>query len=150
MQSELRETLVLEAFLPYRLSVLTNRVSSALSERYAEEFSMSAAEWRVMAALGCSDGLSAREVCIRTAMDKVQVSRAVAGLVESGRVVRRTDAEDGRVTRLTLSAEGRTVYEEIVPRAHNFEASLMAALTAEELEALDVILVKLSRAVLTL
>ena len=150
MQSELRESLVLEEFFPYRLSVLINRVRSALAGRYAEEFSMSAAEWRVMAALGCSDGLSAREVCIQTAMDKVQVSRAVANLVNRGRLVRRTDAEDGRVTRLALSADGRTVYEEIVPRAQDFETRLMASLTVEELEALDVILAKLSKAVLTL
>ncbi len=150
MQSDLRASLELEEFLPYRLSVLANRVSSALSGRYAEEFSMSAAEWRVMAALGSSDGLSAREVCLRTAMDKVQVSRAVASLVDSGRVVRRTDAEDGRVTRLTLSAHGRMVYEEIVPRAKEFEVRLVLVLTADELESLDVILEKLTRAVVSL
>ena len=150
MQSDFRETLVLDDFLPYRLSVLTNRVSSALAGRYAEEFSMSSAEWRVMAALGSSDGLSAREVCLRTAMDKVQVSRAVASLVESGRVARRTDADDGRVTRLALSVLGRTVYEKIVPRAQEFEARLVATLTAEELDGLDVILGKLTRAALSL
>jgi DNA-binding MarR family transcriptional regulator len=150
MQSDTYEELVLEEFLPYRLSVLTNRVSSALAGRYADEFSMSATEWRVMAALGSGDGLSATEVCLRTAMDKVQVSRAVASLVESGRVVRRADAEDGRVIRLALSADGRTIYNEIVPRAREFEARLLAALTEEELKYLDVVLGKLTRAVLSL
>ena len=150
MQSDVYEALVLEEFLPYRLSVITNRVSSALARRYAEEFSMSATEWRVMAALGTGDGLSATEVCVRTAMDKVQVSRAVANLVESGRLVRRADAEDGRVTRLALSPRGRAIYEKIVPRAKEFESRLLAALTEEELEHLDIILQKLTCAVLTL
>ncbi len=150
MQSDVYEALVLEEFLPYRLSVITNRISSALARRYAEEFSMSATEWRVMAALGTGDGLSATEVCVRTAMDKVQVSRAVANLVESGRLVRRADAEDGRVTRLALSPSGRAIYEKIVPRAKEFESRLLAALTEEELEHLDIILQKLTCAVLTL
>ena len=150
MQSDVYEALVLEEFLPYRLSVITNRVSSALARRYAEEFSMSATEWRVMAALGTGDGLSATEVCVRTAMDKVQVSRAVANLVESGRLVRRADAEDGRVTRLALSPRGRAIYEKIVPRAKEFESRLLAALTEVELEHLDIILQKLTCAVLTL
>ncbi len=150
MQSDVYEALVLEEFLPYRLSVITNRISSALARRYAEEFSMSATEWRVMAALGTGDGLSATEVCVRTAMDKVQVSRAVANLVESGRLVRRADAEDGRVTRLALSPRGRAIYEKIVPRAKEFESRLLAALTEEELEHLDIILQKLTCAVLTL
>jgi DNA-binding MarR family transcriptional regulator len=150
MQSDLYDALVLEEFLPYRLSVLTNRVSSALAGRYADEFSMSAAEWRVMAALGSSDGLSGTDVCLRTAMDKVQVSRAVANLVESGRVVRRADAQDGRVIRLALSSNGRDVYEKIVPRAKAFEARLLAVLTTEELNSLDVILGKLTRAVVNL
>ncbi|MDE2462944.1 MAG: winged helix-turn-helix transcriptional regulator [Alphaproteobacteria bacterium] len=150
MQNRLGEALVLDGFLPYRLSVLTNHVSSALASRYAEDFSLSAAEWRVMAALGGSAGLSASEVCLRTAMDKVQVSRAVANLVENGRVVRRADAEDGRVTRLTLSAAGRAVYDEIVPRAKEFEARLVSVLTSEEQVALDAILKKLTRSVLSL
>ena len=38
-------------------------------------------EWRVMAVLARFEGLSAREVAERTAMDKVAVSRALARLV---------------------------------------------------------------------
>ena len=67
----------LEAFVPYRLSVLSNRVSGAIARQYTERFGLTMAEWRVMAVLGGSPGLSARELSSRTGMDKVQVSRAV-------------------------------------------------------------------------
>ena len=51
---------------------------------YEQRFDLSVTEWRVMAVLGALDGLSAREVAERTAMDKVAVSRALAGLVGAG------------------------------------------------------------------
>lgn len=72
--------LALERFLPYRLSVLTNRVSGALSRHYADRFGIGIPEWRVIAILGRYAGLSANQVAERSAMDKVTVSRAVAAL----------------------------------------------------------------------
>jgi len=134
----------LDRFLPYRLSVLTNRVSNAIARHYSERFGLSIPEWRVMAVLGQSPGLSAREVAERTAMDKVQVSRAVASLVERRRVQRDGDDDDGRVTRLSLTPRGRAIYDEIVPLALHLEAVLLAALTPGEREALSSLLEKLS------
>jgi len=59
-----------------------------------------------MAALGQASGLSAREVALRTEMDKVQVSRAVARLMRGKRVQKQTDTSDGRVTRLSAERAG--------------------------------------------
>lgn len=144
MQSEAAE-LHLERFLPYRLSVLTNRVSDAIARHYSERFNLSVPEWRVMAVLGGAPNLSAREVASRTAMDKVQVSRAVASLIAARRVQREFDAQDRRITRLSLTAKGRAIYEEIVPLALHLEAVLLSALSAEEKSQLDRLLEKLSR-----
>ena len=72
----------LEHFLPYRLSVLSNRVSDAIARVYSERFALGVTEWRVMAVLGRYPDLSASEVAQRTAMDKVAVSRAVARLLD--------------------------------------------------------------------
>ena len=68
-----------------------------------------------MAVLGGATGLSAGDVAQRTAMDKVQVSRAIARLVENKRVQRVVDAADGRVARLSLTAKGRAIYDEVAP-----------------------------------
>jgi len=121
-------TLDLDRFLPYRLSVLTNRVSNAIARHYSERFDLSPPEWRVMAALGQASGLSAREVALRTEMDKVQVSRAVARLMRGKRVQKQTDTSDGRITRLSLSTRGRSMYNEIVPLALALEEQFLAAL----------------------
>ena len=85
----------LEAFLPYRLSVLSNTVSRGISKAYAKD-GLSVHEWRVMAVLGRFPGIPASEVAKRTAMDKVRVSRAVASLAAAGNVERGVDSGDRR------------------------------------------------------
>src|ERR1044071_5281636 len=79
------ERLILERFLPYRLSILSNRVSGAIAKRYAKTFNLTIPEWRIIAVLGRRPGLTAKEVCEATEMDKVAVSRAVAKLVTARR-----------------------------------------------------------------
>ena len=131
-------------FVPYRLSVLTNRVSSAIARTYSERFDLTIPEWRVMAVLGGAGGFSAGDVAQRTAMDKVQVSRAIARLVENKRVQRVVDADDGRVARLSLTAKGRAIYDEIVPLALGLEDLLLEALSPAERAKLDEIMTKLN------
>jgi DNA-binding MarR family transcriptional regulator len=137
-------SLTLERFLPYRLSVVTNRVSGALSRHYAARFGISIPEWRVIANLGRYPGLSANQVAERSAMDKVTVSRAVAGLERKGLLERARDGEDKRRSRLTLSARGTEVYGEIAPLALGFERDLLTALTLDEVQQLDRIIDKLN------
>jgi DNA-binding MarR family transcriptional regulator len=144
------QRLLLDRFIPFRLSVLTNKVSGAIARHYSERFGLSIPEWRVMAVLGETPGLSAREVAERTAMDKVQVSRAVASLVAARRVARTPDDRDGRVGRLALTRAGMAIYEEIVPLALSLERTFVAALSRDEREALDRLLSKLTRQAKTL
>ena len=131
-------------FVPYRLSVLSNRVSSAIARTYSERFDLTIPEWRVMAILGGATGLSAGEVAQRTAMDKVQVSRAIARLVENRRVQRVVDASDGRVARLSLTARGRAIYDDVAPLARALEEKLLEALSPAERVNLDRIMTKLN------
>ncbi len=139
-------TLDLERFLPYRLSVLSNTVSEALATLYGERFNLSVTQWRVIAVLGRYPDLSAVEVAERTRMDKVAVSRAVAELIDSGRLDRQMDRLDRRRSVLNLSVEGRRVYEEIAPLALACEARLLSALSTKERDALEGILDKLTTA----
>ena len=135
--------LILQNFLPYRLSVLSNRISQAIADRYEEKFSLSLPEWRVIAILGEEPDLSAAEVSQRTAMDKVAVSRAVKNLLATGRLERHFSNDDRRRSVLSLSAKGREVYQKVLPLALSYEATLLSGLSAKEREFLDNILNKL-------
>jgi DNA-binding MarR family transcriptional regulator len=139
-----RARLDLDRFLPYRLSVLSNRVSDAIARQYSDRFGLSIPEWRVMAVLGGSPDLSARDVAERTAMDKVQVSRAVDSLAGAGRVARTPDRGDGRVMRLALSAKGRAIYDEVVPLALHLEEMFLSALSPAERRQFDALMAKLA------
>jgi DNA-binding MarR family transcriptional regulator len=132
-----KQALELENFLPYRLSVLAQLVSESLHDLYAGPFDLTVTQWRVMAALGRFAPLTASEVGVRIVMDKVAVSRAVAGLMKRGLVERATDRADRRRASLRLSARGRSMHAHIVPLALEYEAKLYAALTAEERRTLD-------------
>lgn len=122
----------LDRFLPYRLSVLSNRLSSAIAREYSQRFDLGVTEWRVMAILGRTPELSANQVAQRAAMDKVAVSRAVARLLASGRIERDFDEDDRRRSVLRLSEAGYAIYDDIVPLALDFERQVLGELPAQE------------------
>ena len=129
--------LELDRFLPYRLSVLSNRISQDIAQLYGERFGLNVTEWRILAVLGRYPDLSATEVAERTAMDKVAVSRAVTSLLASGRLKRRLDGTDRRRSLLQLSAKGYRVYDEVAPLALAYERRLLEGLQVDERAALD-------------
>lgn len=135
--------LELERFLPYRLSILSNTISQQIARDYQQRYDLSVTEWRVMAVLARFELVSAREVAQRTAMDKVAVSRTLARLVASGRVIRRTHTGDKRRSVLRLSARGWKIHDAVAPLARAHETGLLAKLSKDERAALERILDKL-------
>lgn len=133
----------LENFLPYRLSILSNKVSQAIADDYQQRYDIGMTEWRVMAVLARFEGLSAREVAERTAMDKVAVSRALSRLVASGRVTRSIHIDDKRRSVLGLTVAGWALHDDVAPMARARERQLLAKLDAEERVWLERILNKL-------
>jgi DNA-binding MarR family transcriptional regulator len=136
----------LERFLPYRLSVLSNRISQDIARLYSARFNLTITEWRVMAVLGHEGGLSANTVAERTAMDKVAVSRAVSALMGKKILNRQTDPADARRSSLKLSAKGYGVFDQIVPLALAYERRILASLEPAEQSQLLAILDKLEAA----
>jgi len=134
----------LESFLPYRLSVTTNRVSRAFAAHYEQEFGISIPEWRAIAVLGAFAPLSSNEICERTAMDKAKVSRAVASLLQRDLIEREAHTSDQRLIQLTLSKAGRKIYEAIIPRARAIEAQVTKGLSKGDIAALQRILDSMS------
>lgn len=139
----MKSELILEDFLPYRLSILSNTISSTIASAYNKRFGLSIPEWRVIAVLGRFPGISAGEVAERTLMDKVAVSRAVTKLIKTGRVDREFADTDRRRSILHLSEEGRKVHDKIAPLALKFEEDLLHGLNDDEIQALNVLMERL-------
>jgi len=136
--------LKLKEFLPYRLSVLSNRISRDIARHYQQRFNLTVPEWRVMAILGETPGLSAGDVAEQTAMDKVAVSRAAASLLAAKIITRKTDSGDKRKVILTLTKKGREIYSQVVPVALAYEAAILEKLEPAEKKSLDVLLDRIS------
>lgn len=137
------EKLRLQDFLPYRLSILSNRISGAIADSYETRFNLTMREWRIMAVVAESPEISAGQVAERTAMDKVAVSRAVSRLLADGRLLRHFSATDRRRSVLRLSKAGERLYAQVVPLARDYEAALLALLSPEEEHQLDRMLTRL-------
>ena len=134
----------LEKFIPYRISVLSNRISGNIARLYGDRYGLAITEWRVMAILARTPGLSASEVSDHTAMDKVAVSRAVARLLERGFIQRETHGDDRRRSVLALSEQGYGVYDQVAPMTLECERQLLTHLDADERAQLSALLDKLS------
>ena len=139
-----RKPLKLELFLPYRLSLLSNMVSSTIAATYQDKFGISMQEWRIMAILAEYPDISADDICQKTQIEKSVVSRAVASLLSRHLITREFDERDRRRSILTLSKTGISVYDEVMPVAQSYEKTLMATLTNTEKKTLDILLSKLT------
>ena len=126
-------SLKLDEFLPYRLSIASNRVSSAIASAYQALFGLRIPEWRLIAVIAESDGLTQQALGAATRMDKVTVSRAAIALVDRGLVERRPNPDDQRSHLLSLTAAGQTLYESVAPKALELEAQVFAGFTRDEI-----------------
>lgn len=126
----------LSNFLPYRLAVLSERISRRLALDYGRSHGISLPEWRVLVHLARCKQASVREIHDYANLEKPRVSRTVAKLQKAGLVRKIINRQDSRLVEISLTGRGRTVLSEIVAVALEFEARLVQALSEEELATL--------------
>jgi DNA-binding MarR family transcriptional regulator len=126
--------LLLDDFIPFRLSFTSNLVSDTIARSYESLFGLSIP---VIAETG---GITQAEIGHRTRMDKVTVSRAAIALVERGLLERRANASDRRSHLLMLSDAGRTLYAAVAPKARDLEARIFAQFDPAEVAAFTAML----------
>lgn len=126
-------TLKLDDFLPYRLSIASNRVSAAIASAYQALFGLKISEWRLVAVIAEGPGMTQQALGLATRMDKVTVSRAAAALVERGLVARQPNPGDQRSHMLALTATGQALYDDVAPKALELEARVFAGFSPKEI-----------------
>src|SRR5580698_8630187 len=140
MPSKSAERLMLQEYLPYRLSVAANAVSRVIARAYEDQFGLTIPQWRLMAVLGDEGALTQQSLCGRTVMDKVTVMRAAQGLTRRRLVKRLPNAQDGRSHRLDLSPSGYALYQKVVPLALEYESQLFAGMKGSDVALLHQLL----------
>lgn len=124
----------LSSFLPYRLAVLSERVSRRLSVEYGRTHGLAVAEWRVLVHLLRCGAVSIRDIHNCVNLEKPRVSRAVSRLEAEGLVQKTQGDGDGRLVAISLTDAGRTVLADIIPAATRIERHLTDAVSPEDLD----------------
>ena len=127
------DRLILDEFVPFLLSVTSNRVSSRIATAYEALFGLSIPEWRLITVIAEGQATTQAEIGERTRMDKVTVSRAAIALTQRGLLERSPNSQDRRSHHLMLSAAGRTLYGEVVPKAKELEAHIFSRFADDEI-----------------
>jgi DNA-binding MarR family transcriptional regulator len=138
--------LKLDDYLPYRLSVASNAVSRRISRAYETRFGLKIPEWRLVAVLADDGDMTQAQLVVRTAMDKVTVSRAAQALVARGLAAQTHDSADRRSRRLALTAEGRRLHAEVAPAALALERELLTCFSPAEIEGFKALLERIEAA----
>lgn len=140
------DTLKLDDFLPYRLSIASNRVSGAIATAYHALFGLRIPEWRLVAVLAEGGEMTQRAIGHVTQMDKVTVSRAAIVLVERGLAARSPNEDDQRSHHLSLTKAGRRLYDEVAPMALAIDHQIFEGFSRDELATLRAMLERLETA----
>lgn len=142
--------LKLDAFLPYRLSIASNRVSSAVATAYQALFALKIPEWRLIAVIAEGQAMTQQALGAATQMDKVTVSRAAIALVDRGLVKRAPNPDDQRSHLLSLSREGQALYDSVVPKALALEAEIFVGFSSDEVAQFAAMLARIEAAAASL
>ena len=143
-----KRSLVLETFLPYRLSYTSSLVSELIAGAYKSLFGLTIPEWRVIAHIAEETGVTQQQIGQRSRMDKVTVSRAAISLIDRDLVARAQNPSDRRSHLLVLTVAGRVLYDQVAPKALELEDQVFERFDAQELALLEKMLRKIDASAL--
>jgi len=135
--------LQLKQFLPYQLAKLAQQVSTSLAATYEQRFSLTIAQWRVLACLGEKGRATSKMIADESFMDKAKTSRAIKELIDRGLLIKQIDKADSRSFWLFLSDSGEALYSSVIPYAIDWEEQFLLELSASERANLKATITKL-------
>lgn len=137
----LASALDLDRFTPRSLALLSNTFSLREAESLRQELDLGSTDWRILASLAGSPGLTATEISTFAVMSKAAISRCLSVLVERGLIAQGDGPRGSRPLRLTTM--GAETYMRMLPIAFRAQRLIERTLTSEELDLLNSFLARL-------
>jgi DNA-binding MarR family transcriptional regulator len=128
------------------LGYLVNRVARSIAHQLAEEIrpaGVAIGQWAVLLFLWARDGMSQADLSRMVAIEPPTMVRTIDRMVRDGFVTRTADPSDGRVSRIHLTDRGRSLRDELVPKAVMVNATTLGRLSTSEGRTLQRLLAKL-------
>lgn len=131
--------------------IITIRLRRVLEEDIRRLLSvhstLTISEWRILSVLYQAKGVQAqKEIVGRIKIAQGQASRALFAMQERGLLEATQSATDRRAWRYRLSAEGRALFEAIIPHMRVRQNRLDGAVSARELKQFEDIATRIARA----
>ena len=119
-------------------------VAARCMEQRLHEAGMTLPRFEVIAQLGVEEGGCTQEcLCDRLFVTKGHISGLLDRLAKEGWVTRETDPANRRCNRVRLTAKGRKIYENIVPKRESCLNKMFSKLGPDEQHQLNGLLEKL-------
>ncbi|WP_371395917.1 MarR family winged helix-turn-helix transcriptional regulator [Fretibacter rubidus] len=126
----------LDDFLPYALNQAAVAVSDDFAKDYKSKYGLLRTEWRVLAHLGTSGPMTARQICDASKTHKTKISRAVFALEKRLWLSRSRNPNDRRQETLALTKRGEKAYVKLTGDAQEKTQRLREALGDDDYKAL--------------
>ncbi|HEY6815027.1 MAG TPA: MarR family transcriptional regulator [Croceibacterium sp.] len=131
-------------FIPHRLMLLARMIDRETARDLNQDFSITAAEWRALGYICTTGSSSAAQICVAFEVDRAEVSRAVARLLESGLIQRgRTRDHDNRLV-LTPTSRGEKLHDQVKAKRREYFEWILQDLDSSDRNALDAMLGKIA------
>jgi MarR family transcriptional regulator for hemolysin len=117
------------------LGYLVNRAARSMAHQLAQELrpaGIGIGQWAVLLPLWARDGLSQAELSRVVAIEPPTMVRTIDRMARDGLVTRVPDRHDGRLTRIYLTERGRSLRDELIPKAIAVNTATLARLTPAE------------------
>lgn len=128
------------------LGYLVNRLARLMAQQLADELrpaGIGIGQWAVLIFLWERDGMSQAELSRVVAIEPPTMVRTIDRMVRDGLVSRERDPHDARISRILLTDHGRSLRDELVPKAAAVNAGNLQRLTPHEGQMLRRLLAKL-------
>jgi DNA-binding MarR family transcriptional regulator len=131
-------------FIPHRLMLLARMIDRETARDLHRDFNITAAEWRALGYICTTGSSSAAQICVAFEVDRAEVSRAVARLLDSGLIQRGQSRDRENRLVLTPTTRGEELHDRIKAKRREYFEWILQDLDAGERDALDGVLGKIA------
>ena len=138
-----RKAIELDSFIPYRMSLLSHRMTLSSAELEADGARLTVQEWRVLSIIAESGPLIPADIRRFGTQDKSTISWAIKRLEERGFLLRQARSRDARTFEVLLSDGGWNWYLGRKPIAEGRAKAIISKLSRVERDELARLINKL-------
>jgi DNA-binding MarR family transcriptional regulator len=128
------------------LGYLVNRLARLMAQQLADELrpaGIGIGQWAVLLFLWERDGMTQAQLSRVVAIEPPTMVRTIDRMVRDGLVTRQRDSRDARISRIMLTDRGRSLRDELIPKAAAVNSANLERLTRQEGRTLRRLIAKL-------